>query len=50
MLLGIVQVAQVPDPLPCEEGTIYFHQIWCDVFNTLLTVLRGLTFLTSVSD
>ena len=50
MLLGIVQVAQFPDPLPGEEGTIYFHQIWCDVFNALLTVLRGLTFLTSVSD
>ena len=52
MFLGIVQVAQVPYPLPCEEGTIYLHQIWGDVFNTLLTVLRSLisTFSILVSD
>ena len=52
MFLGMVQAAQVPYSLPCKEDTIYLHQIWGDVFNTLLTVLRNLvsTFLILVSD
>ena len=52
MFLEIVQAAQVPYSLPCEDGKIYLHRIWGDVFNTFLTVLRNLvsTYLILVCD